>query len=199
MQTDAAFLAQRVTVVYDALDLAYNYYIDDLGQEPEVAVNVDDSELRKVTGFLSDRGDASDRIDTTTLNRINLVLDPYRKHPALRGYASTLLGDYARQTVSVNEDYPVEGARPLTPTTPDVSSLNRERVVLEQDYPVMSFFLTCRHKYREIEATFTHDRAYFVGVRQIAFLRDNYMTAFDTGTYIEPAADTLNVERNEFV
>jgi hypothetical protein len=36
-------------------------------------------------------------------------------------------------------------------------------------------------------------------VREIAFLRDNYMTAFDTATYIEPNADTLNIERNEFL
>jgi hypothetical protein len=198
-ETDASFLAQRVSVIYDALDLAYNYYLDDLNQEPRTVVDVNNSALTQVTTFLSDRSDVSDRIDPVTLNKVSLALEPYRNHPALRGYSRTLLGDYARQTVGTTEDYPVEISRPSALTTADVSTLNRDRVVIEQNYPVMFFYLSCRHKYREIEARFTHDRAYFVGVRQIAFLRDNYMTAFDTGTYIEPAADTLNVERNEFL
>jgi hypothetical protein len=198
MQTDAAFLAERVAVVYDALDLAYNYYLDDLGQEPQTAIDVNDSVASGVTSFLSDRSDVSDRIDPITLDKINLALEPYRDHPALRGTATTLLGDYARQTVSTTDDYSVETARARARASADVSSLNRDRVVIEQNYPVMFFYLTCRHAYREIEAKLTHDRAYFVGVRQIAFLRDNYMTAFDTGTYIEPAADTQNIERNEF-
>jgi hypothetical protein len=198
MQTDSNFLAQNVRVIYDALDLAYNYYLDDLGQEPQATIDVNAAVLSDVTSFLSDRDDVSDRIDSNTLDRLNLVLDPYRQHPALRGYSNTLLGDYARQTVDPNSDYAVEGVRSTSTTVPDVSSLNRDRVVVEQNYPVMFFFLKCRHKYREVEAKFSHDRAYFVGVRQIAFLRDNYMSAFDATTYIEPASDTQNIERNEF-
>jgi hypothetical protein len=199
MQTDAAFLAERVAVVYDALDLAYGYYLDDLGQEPQTTIDVNNSVASDVANFLSNRNDVSDRIDPVTLDKINLVLNPYREHPASRGTPNTLLGEYARQTVSPTDDYAVEAARAQSPASADVSSLNRDRVVVEQNYPVMFFYLTCRHAYREIEAKFSHDRAYFVGVRQIAFLRDNYMTAFDTGTYIEPAADTQNIERNEFV
>lgn len=197
-QIDANFMAERVAVTYDAIDLAYNYYLDDLGQEPQTTIDVGNTALTQITSFLSDRTDSSDRIDASTLDRLNLALEPYRNHPALRGYATTLLGDYARQSVDPNVDYSVEGARPESIPTADVSTLNRDRVVVEQNYPVMFFFLTARHKYREIEAKFSHDRAYFAGVRQIAFLRDNYMTAYDTTTYIEPNADTLNVERNEF-
>lgn len=193
------FLAERVAVIHDALDLAYNYYLDDLGQEPAVSVDVNNTVLTEVTNFLSDRSDASDRIDPGTLDRIGLILDPYRLHPVLRGVPQTILGDAARQTVDLAGDYPVEQSRPTPIVNPDVSTLNRDRVVIEQNYPVMFFFLTCRHAYREVEAKFTHDRAYFAGIRELAFLRDNYMTAFDASTYIEPAADTLNVERNEFV
>jgi hypothetical protein len=199
VQTDAAFLSQRVRVIYDALDLAYNYYLDDLGQEPQTTIDVNNTVTTQVTDFLRDRADASDRIDPSTLDRISLVLEPYREHPALRGYATTLLGQYAQQTVDDNADYAVERSRVGNVVNPDVSSLNRDRVVIEQNYPVMFFYLTARHKYREVEAKFSHDRAYFVGVRQVAFLRDNYMSAFDTNTYIEPAADTQNIERNEFV
>lgn len=198
LQTDNAFLAERVQVVFDALDLAYNYYLDDLGQEPQTAIDVNNAVSDVVASFLRDRTDVSDRIDPVTLDKINLVLAPYKDHPALRGTAQTLLGEYARQTIDFNEDYSVESVRSVSVPTPDVSSLNRDRVVIEQNYPVMFFYLTCRHRYREIEAKFTHDRAYFVGVREIAFLRDNYMTAYDASTYIEPAADTTNIERNEF-
>lgn len=198
LQTDNVFLAERVSVVYDAIDLGYNYYLDDLGQEPQTTIDVSDTIVSELSSFLHNRNDASDRVDPTTLEKINLALAPYRDHPALRGPASTLLGEYARQTVDPNQDYSVESSRSTATPTADVSSLNRDRVVIEQNYPVMFFYLTCRHKYREVEALFSYDRAYFVGVRQIAFLRDNYMTAFDTSMYIEPAADTQNIERNEF-
>lgn len=193
------FLAERVAVIYDALDLAYNYYLDDLGQEPSTTIDVNNTALTQVTSFLSSRTDASDRIDPITLDKINLVLDSFRQHPALRGSVNSLLAHYARETVDYTADYSIEQPRPVSINSPDVSSLNRDRVVIEQNYPAMFFFLTCRHAYREVEARFSHDRAYFAGVRELAFLRDNYMTAFDTTTYIEPNSDTLNVERNEFV
>lgn len=193
------FLSESVRVVYDALDLAYNYYLDDLGQEPASTIDVNNTATATVTNFLSNRTDASDRIDAATLDQINLVMNTFRLHPVLSGTTDTLLADYAKGTVSYNDDYPVEQDPPSALNLPDVSSLNRDSVVIEQNFPVMYFFLTCRHAYREVEAKFSHDRAYFVGVRQLAFLRDNYMTAFDTGTYIEPAADTQNIERNEFV
>jgi hypothetical protein len=193
------FLAGRTAVIYDALDLAYNYYLDDLGQEPSASVDVNNTALTQVVDFLRDRTDSSDRVDPGTLDKISLLLDTYRQHPALRGVPQTLLGDYARQTVDFNADYSVEGAAPTPIVSPDVSTLNRDRVVIEQNYPVMFFYLPCRHGYREVEAKFTHDRAYFAGVRELAFLRDNYMTAYDTSTYIEPAADTQNIERNEFL
>lgn len=193
------FLAERVRVIYDALDLAYNYYLDDLGQEPQTTVDVNNTSRTQVVNFLSNRTDASDRIDAVTLDKINLVMNGFRQHPALRGSADSLLAKYARETVDYNVDYPIELNPPTALKLPDVSSLNRDSVVIEQDYPVMFFYLTSRHAYREVEAKFSHDRAYFVGVRELAFLRDNYMTAFDTSTYIESAADTANIERNEFI
>lgn len=193
------FLAERVAVIYDAIDLAYNYYLDDLGQEPSTTIDVNNTVREQVVNFLSDRSDVSDRIDLTTLDKIDLTLNSFRQHPALRGNPNTLLADYARQTVDYTASYPTELRAPAAIANSDVSSLNRDRVVMEQNHPVMFFFLTCRHGYREVEATLTHDRAYFVGVRQLSFLRDNYMTAFDTATYIETASDTENVERNEFV
>ena len=192
------FLAERVSVINDAIDLAYNYYLDDLGQEPSTTVDVNTTARTQVTSFLSDRTDVSDRIDPKTLDKINLVMNNFRQHPALRGSADTLLARYARETVDYTVDYSIEYGPPTPVANADVSSLNRDAVVIEQNFPVMFFYLTCRHAYREVEAKLSHDRAYFVGVRELAFLRDNYMTAFDTGTYIEAQGDSQNIEINDF-
>jgi hypothetical protein len=81
----------------------------------------------------------------------------------------------------------------------DVSTLNRDQVVLEQDYPVMFFYLTARHKYREVQAPFSHDRAYFVGIRELSFIRQHYATATDDRLYVESNVDTANAERNDFL
>jgi hypothetical protein len=77
--------------------------------------------------------------------------------------------------------------------------LNRESIIVEQNFPVMFFYLTCRHAYRVVQASLESDRAYFVGIRELAFLRDNYLSEFDTSLYIEGNSDLLNVERNDFV
>jgi hypothetical protein len=77
--------------------------------------------------------------------------------------------------------------------------LRNEAIIYENDYPVMFFFVTCRHKYREIVADLERDKAYFVGIKQIAFTRDRYDIASDTDQYIEAAGDMANIERNDFI
>ena len=62
----------------------------------------------------------------------------------------------------------------------------------------MFFYLTCRHGYRTISGEFSHDRAYFAGVNEIAFTRENYTAAHDNTQYTEPGADLQNIERNDF-
>jgi hypothetical protein len=195
---DNRLLANTVSVIYDALDLAYNYYLDDLGQEPDKPIEIDPSYESNVTQFLQNRGDASDQADPTTLSKINLSLAPYREHPSVFAKDDYLLGQYARQAASLTPDYPVE-MDPSLIDSPDVRVLRNEAVVFESDYPVMFFYLTCRHKYREVIAEFSHNRAYFAGVREIAFTRENYTIANDANQYQEPAGDLTNTERNDFV
>jgi hypothetical protein len=189
-------LVSRVAVVYDALDLAYNYYLDDLKQEPEQPTEANDSTI--VSNFLQQRTDLSDQVDPIMLEKINLVMAPYTQNPVNFGKNDHILSQYAI-AASFDTTYPVE----VTPTTvvdrSDVNGLRDQSVIFENDYPVMFFYLTCRHKYREILADFSHDRAYFVGVREVAFLRDNYHTAYDADLYTEPAGDLLNIEVNDFV
>lgn len=188
------FFINRATVVeYDALDLAYNYYLDDLRQEPltPVATNGRNQNIRDF--FLT--SDAQDRVDEVTIDSIQTQLDIYRIQPGRLGKFGVLAQFTTTNRLS---QYPVERPSSATVRTNDVSSLRRDGIVFEKSHPVMFFFLKCRHTYREVEAEFTHDRAYFVGVRQIAFMRDTYDSLSDTAVYIESTGDNRNAQRNDF-
>lgn len=187
--------SNRVAVIYDAMDIAYNYYLDDLRQEPDQPVEVDPNYTSTVTSFLSDRTDLSDVVDATVLERINLSLQPYRDRPGTFTKNNYLPSTISQAITTDLDDYPVERN---SVARDDVSMLRNLEVVQENDYPVMFFYLTCRHKYREVVAPFSYDRAYFVGVREIAFTRERYTVAFDNDQYIEPAGDLFNTERNDF-
>jgi len=187
----------RVGVIYDAISLAYDYYLDDLAREPDQPVEID-QRYKDVQNFLNQRNDASDQIDGETLSKINLALAPYSSHPTTFAKDDYLLGEYAKAAAGHTlGSYPSE-VDSSTIGFPDVAELRNEAVVFESDFPVMFFYLTCRHKYREVIAPFSHDRAYFVGIKEIAFTRDHYTAATDSAAYREPAGDLLNTERNDF-
>ena len=184
----------RVAVIYDALDLAYNYYLDDLRQEPEEPVQ-NDANFDSTLAFVDRRDDKSDVIDASVLARINLSMAPYKDLPSVFTKDNYLLGELMRTIAPDAANYPVE----MGPTErADIAPLRNAEVVQESDYPVMFFYLTCRHKYREVTAPFSHDRAYFVGIREIAFTRERYAVEFDNDRYVEPAGDLFNIERNDF-
>lgn len=189
--TDDPFIPRRVTILYDALQLAYDYYTDDLRQRPNDPATL----YPQVNSFLSTRDDASDKVDPTTLALIDTELQPWRQQPALRGKLDYLLTQANPQSTN----YPVEISQVAYNHSTSVSTLHREAVVFEQSYPVMFFFVPARHLYREVEAEFDYNRAYFVGVREIAFLRDRYTVAHDHDFYLESTGDDTNAERNDFV
>jgi hypothetical protein len=198
--TDSLGPAQRVGLIWNSLDLAYNYYLDDIRQEPDQPIQVDSSQVDSVVNFLRHRTDVSDQVDPMLLGRINLALKPFQENPIARTAYDSLLGEVLTAQSYVMDEYPTETAVTFTNETfDDVSTLRNERIVFEQSYPVMFFYLTCRHKYREVQASFSHNRAYFAGVRQIAFTRENYTAAHDTSLYIEAENDQVNVEYNDFV
>lgn len=191
-------IANRVAVVFDALDLAYNYYLDDLAQEPLSPIEVDASYIPFVQTFLNNQSDQSDQVDPITLQKISLALAPYQSAPSTFASSDYILGQIAQQGAT-QLSYPTEGPPPPGTSFDDVDQLRDEAVVIENDWPVMFFYLTCRHKYREIVAPLTFNRAYFVGIREIAFLRDNYTTASDTNQYIESGGDEDMMARNDFI
>jgi hypothetical protein len=63
----------------------------------------------------------------------------------------------------------------------------------------MNFYMPCRHQYKKSLSVFENDRAYFAGVREIAFERDYYAANTDNAVYTETAGDEDNIESNDFV
>jgi hypothetical protein len=188
---EARLMNKRVGVVFDGYDLGFNYYLDDINQEPdqpaEIALRSD-----ALDSFLRDDNFA-DRIDPDTMSRINLAFEPYKSHIST-WFGRNSLGDVLNATIDGITNYPVEENYGGDTR----GSFRNPEVAYENDVPAMFFFVTCRHKYRESLASFSHNRAYFVGIRQISFSRENYTERFDTDHYIEPAGDLLNIERNDF-
>lgn len=185
------FTSKRVGVVYDALELGYKPLIEDLIQGP--------SSPEHPTPTPSIAPPASNRVDPETLRRIETTLNTYLKPPATRADPLTLLGVRAATNASNAPSYPVEG-EPKFRGNPSiaVSGLDRQAVVLDESTPVMFFWVTCRHEYKELNALFENDRAYFAGLKELAFLRSQFSVAADTELYIEAGTDNTNTEFNDF-
>lgn len=193
--TEDPFIARRIAVVYDAYDLAFNYYLDDLHQNPLHPEELRDSGA--ISSFFSDRQDVSDQVDSDTFDRIKASLAPYRQAPGLLAKGLDYLPSLYTQTGDTN--YPIERIVSQVANTSQVSTLDRTALVIEQNFPGTFFYLQCRHKYRELSASFEEDRAYFVGIRQLAFTRDHYAVPADNELYVETLADHTNVQRNDFL
>jgi hypothetical protein len=189
--TEDPLVPRRVQVIYDMLDFAYNYYTDDITSAPAQPPN-DDSLISKLKAE-----DSSLMVDSDTLAKIRTVMQPYLDQPALLGRSDYLIGQYVSSSTPAT-DYSTEVIDKSRAFTEEVSSLERTPVIVEKSYPVMFFYLTCRHAYRVAAATFEKDRAYFVGINEIAFSRTRFNSASDTDLYIESVGDLVNVQRNDF-
>lgn len=187
------FSPRRVGVRYDALDLAYNYYLDDIAQEPDQPVLLESDTRQEFASAFNDVGTV-DIADSNTLSQVKVVFDQFKQHPAIN---STSL-----QAISVNaENYPTEYADLATQSydTSALRDLNKQAVIYEQSHPVMFFFMPCRHRYKELTASLTYNRAYFAGVRQVAFSRERYTVANDSNLYVETMGDNVQMERMDFI
>jgi hypothetical protein len=116
--TEDPFIARRIGVQYDALDLAYSYYLDDLSQDPTSPGDLAlyNTNTNDLSAFLRDRSATSDQIDIETFRRIRISFAPFTQHPALNGKFDYLLSTYgigATQALTSGErvlspDYPTE-------------------------------------------------------------------------------------------
>lgn len=201
------FPSREIELEYDLYDFAYNYYLDDMRQEPlsPTELGMNEAEINELQAFLKQRSGLSDAVDTDTARRIQNQMFPYTRY--LRGKSDYLLSTFTFPAESFTQsgekrfgtDVPLERLQRLNFTSTDVSVLDRDRVVQEKGFPVMFYFVPCRHQYRELSADFTHDRAYFAGIQQVAFMRENYTADQDQDIYIEIAGDQQNVEQGDFI
>jgi hypothetical protein len=122
---------------------------------------------------------------------------PYTHQPYTNLGTQSTLSEHALATG--DNSYPVEKVTRPRANVTDVSSLDRLPLIVENQTPVMSFFVSSRHQYRELEASLENDRAFFVGVREIAFTREQYSIAADTPLYVDNLTDWKNVRRNDFI
>lgn len=192
------FVPRKVTVNYDAYTLAFQYYQDDLGSAVAPPPFLSAQDKGNVERFVGTRDDLSDVVDSTTRAQINTAMRPFLFDARVRTTARTLLGEVLTLDNS-GHGYPVESLASPTPVSAAVSSTDREVVVFEQSFPVMYFYLACRHRYRQVTAALDHERAYFAGVREVAFTRERYHIESDQPIYTETLGDYANAERNDFI
>lgn len=181
---------------YDLMQLAYNYFLDDIRNQFssfDVVDNRPNADI--VNQFNSAQSSLADQVDPDTLFKIKTLFRPYLKRPFDLGKDGNILYDYG---FTDDTDYPREQIARQRAMTTEVSSLDRELVLVEKNFPVMSFPIECRHRYRVASASYSQDLAYYAGVKEIAFLRDHYASKNDNSAYIESAGDNINVESNDF-
>jgi hypothetical protein len=193
-------IGQSASVTYDALDLAYNYYKDDIfissnGVETVGLANYDAQYATNVLTSITDYNN----LPSSTLNNIKLSFKPFEIDPAMMAGKDTVIGAVASKRAAKTADrYSVESSLSNIADTSTVSVLDREPLILEKNFPVMHFYLTCRHGYRESLARFEQNKAYFVGINEIAFQRDLHQVPYDAQIYIESTGDDQNVAVNDF-
>jgi hypothetical protein len=196
-------IAGQVNVQYNALDFAYNYYLDDIQQTPQAPSVPSEGALAQLTNyFTAANSSTGDLIDAATLQQINLVMNSFASPVGTIVDQTSMLGQLVSNLVrqSSSTQATVSEGGSLTPIDYSlVSTLSREPVLFEQSLPVMFFFVTCRHTYKTLSATFEYNRAYFAGINSITCLRNNYTVADDTPMYTEVGGDPINVDTQDWI
>lgn len=188
-------LSSGADITYDALDLAYSYYRADILTNPSPPPLSLPDNPPQVQFF--QEGDNATSVDPTTLAQIKLGFQPFLNQPALQGRTNTALGAYAASAAT--SSYSVEAiSRAVADTTP-VSNLQREPLLVEKGFPIMSFYIPCRHGYRVSQSSWERNVAYFAGVRHIVFHRAVYGQVADERQYNEVLADGTNAVINDFL
>lgn len=193
--------SSSVNVSYDALELAYDYYLEDIKQdEPNAPTTVTSAEGVSLLSRALTKAEEEEEntVDSATLGKINLSMERFKSQPAQQGSFQSLLQSVVAQT-SQTANYPVEQKVETVANTSQVSSIERDNVVIEKGFPITQFYLECRHYYAIHEAEFEEARGYFAGIKEVAFTREHYEVRFDNEIYIDVAGDGNNIETNDLL
>lgn len=213
------FIQGQVSVEYDVLNLGYNYYKGDIIQSPNGPVEIQDQQKDQtlLLNLLTDHRIHSNQPNGTSLNletlkQIKTAFNQFTTHPTttstINNTVANLASTNANSSLSVNlingraapvQNYPLENISLAQADTSQVSTINRDALILEKDFPVMFFYIDCNHNYKEAYAKFEDDKAYFAGIKNIVFQRNNHAVQNDEGTYMYATGTfDLNVKRNDF-
>jgi len=187
-------IGQNLSIVYNKLQFAYDYYLDDLQSQPLSPTDIEPNTIQSVpTGQ-----NLSNQITASTLSQINTIINPYTLPPGYGMTGQTALSNFLRSTINLS-NYTVESlSAPTAANTSMVSTINRDQIYQEENQPNLSFPITCRHTYQVSQAEFEYNRAYWVGIRNLAFLREDYTVPYDQALYIESTGDDQNLIVNDF-
>lgn len=194
--TEDYYLGNQQNVTFDLVNYAYNYYAGDITQQPQQPAAV----LEQIAQELQTALETASQVDITTLSKISQNLFPYQSQPVLQG-TNDYLPAISAANLGLNEtstNYPTEQGSPsysplpLASTGNYISSRIKDPLISQKTLQQMFFYITCRHAYQQVSAPFENNRAYFAGIRQLAFLRNNFSIPVDTPVYYETFGDDFN-------
>lgn len=196
------FIASQVSVEYDLLNLAYNYYRGDIIGTPDKPVVIEDGNQKQaVLNLLKNSKTELSDYDNSSLNSINTSLEMmYQTHPSYFASTDTVVGSQGLTSSIQNYyNYPLELIERAIASTDIVSTQNRDHLLLEKEMPILYFYTPCRHSYKEAYAKFDDNKAYFVKIKNIKFERNNHHVISDKPIYKFKPGDTANAEHNDFI
>jgi hypothetical protein len=212
------FIKGQITLEYDLLDLAFNYYKGDIidGVEIPPSPTNDPQSNNALINLLNANYDqlaGAGDLNIDTLSSIKIAFSKFSSHPATSGNSNSTVGALANQNaystlgaglingrIAPAQNYPTEIQTPALADTTQVSTFDREPLLFEKSAPSMFFFVNCRHEYREAYAKFSNDKAYFAGIKQIAFQKASPVAVSDDEIYTYKVNGTsANLEHNDFI
>jgi hypothetical protein len=200
-KTNDPIISSQISVEYDTIGLAYYYYKGDILQVADQPVTIETTNAQNniVTDLLKNASVNLTDYDAISLRNINTSFDQFRLHPGYNAGNDTAV-DKAATLQSINNffNYSVEQISKTQAQTAIVSTTERNHLLLEKQMPVMYFYTTSRHGYREAKAKFDNNKAYFVKIKEVKFERNNHNVISDKDIYKFAAGDNANFEHCDF-
>jgi hypothetical protein len=203
LKTKNNVFSDYVTLRYNAFDLYYKYFLNDIQESPEYrrlsTSNEDETNFTNFLDVVTNNELSDTNLDSNVVNQIRTRMNLFKTHPMLS--SSSVRGSSLQSYNFPNDPsiYPVETVKNAIADSSMVSSSDRESVLIDKEFPAMSFYLTCRHEYKKSLSLFEHEKAYFVGIQEVVFERDYYTSDFDHDVYNETAGDEENIETNDLI
>jgi len=200
-KTEDPFIAGQTNLRYDLLKLAFNYYRGDIINTTRAPVVIEDTNSQNniVTNLLKNATVELQDYDLTSLTNIKASFDQFQKHPGYNARLDGVVGKAANlKSIEEYFNYSVERLSSARANTVDVSSTDRNHLLLEKSMPTMYFYPTCRHAYMEAYAKFENNKAYFVKIKEIRFERNNHTVISDQELYKFVPGDNKNYAYSDF-